>query len=113
MVHTSKKSSFYFAEIPISRVGLERNSREVGGITVYKKVLENGQKRAQRVKNQNIEKKPRDIVCAQWIDIFPKFHPKIPKIKKTATQKHANGGDLYALLKNASQKGNLLTSLVG
>ena len=34
MAHTSKKSSFYFAEIPISRVGLERNPREVGGITV-------------------------------------------------------------------------------
>ena len=32
------KTSFYFAEIPISRVGLERNPREVGGITVYQKL---------------------------------------------------------------------------
>ena len=38
MAHISKKSSFHFAEIPISRVGLERNPREVGGITVIVKV---------------------------------------------------------------------------
>ena len=33
MAHTSKKSSFYFVEFPISRVGLERNPCEVGRIT--------------------------------------------------------------------------------
>ena len=34
MAHTSKKSNFYFAEIPISRMGLERSPRKVGEITV-------------------------------------------------------------------------------